>query len=238
MQLLPFALVGVGAAFVQRVSGFGLGIFAMLFLPYLLPSHTAAASLSCILCCITCTYNACKYRRCIPFHTVLPILIAALIVIPIAVAVAQSVSQRLFQILLGSVLIGLSIYFLCVQEKIRLKTTTFSAVCAGVLGGALNGLFSTGGPPVVLYMTHATGDNLSYFAGVQFYFAIANIYATAVRFLQGVVDEKILPPAMVGLLGCLLGDWLGTKVFHRLDAKRLKQVIYIGMILSGVLMIL
>lgn len=238
MQLLPFALVGVGAAFVQRVSGFGLGIFAMLFLPYLLPSHTAAASLSCIFSCITSTYNACKYRRHIPFKTVLPMLMAAMIAIPVAVSLAQNVSQRLFQILLGSVLIGLSIYFLCVQGKIHIKPTTFSALCAGALGGTLNGLFSTGGPPVVLYMTHATGDNLSYFAGVQFYFALTNIYATAVRFLQGVVDEKILPPAMVGLLGCLLGDWLGTKVFHRLDAKRLKQVIYIGMILSGVLMIL
>lgn len=91
---------------------------------------------------------------------------------------------------------------------------------------------------MVLYLTHAVSDNLSYFAGIQFYFALTNIYATTVRFLKGVVGIEILPAAIAGLLGCLLGDWAGTKVFHRLDAKRLKQVIYIGMILSGILMIL
>lgn len=238
LRLLPFALVGVGAAFVQRVSGFGLGIFAMLFLPYLVPSHTAAASLSCIFSCMTSTYNAFKYRKHIPFRTVLPMLAAALIAIPVAVSVAESVSQRLFRLLLGTVLILLSIYFLCVQGKIHIKPTAISAVCAGAVGGTLNGLFSTGGPPVVLYLTHAVTDNLTYFAGIQFYFALTNIYATTVRVLKGVVGVEILPAAVAGLLGCLLGDWLGAKVFHRLDGKRLKQVIYIGMILSGILMIL
>lgn len=238
MQLLLFALVGAGAAFVQRVSSFGLGIFAMLFLPYMLPSHTAAASLSCIFSCVTSTYNAWKYRRNIPFRTVLPMLAAALVAIPVAVSMAEAVSQRLFQLLLGGVLILLSIYFLCVQGKIHIKPTLLRAICAGAVGGTLNGLFSTGGPPVVLYLTHAVSDNLSYFAGIQFYFALTNIYATTVRFLKGVVGIEILPAAIAGLLGCLLGDWAGTKVFHRLDAKRLKQVIYIGMILSGILMIL
>lgn len=237
LQLLSFALVGIGAAFVQRVSGFGLGIFAMLFLPYMLPSHTAAASLSCIFSCVTSTCNAVKYRHHIPFRTVLPMLLAALVAIPIAVSLAASVSQRLFQLLLGAVLILLSIYFLCVQGRIHIRPTTLSAVCAGAVGGTLNGLFSTGGPPVVLYLTHAVTDNLTYFAGIQFYFALTNIYATSVRFFKGVVGVEILPAAVAGLLGCLLGDWLGTKVFRRLDGKRLKQVIYIGMILSGILMI-
>ena len=91
---------------------------------------------------------------------------------------------------------------------------------------------------MVLYLTHAVTDNLTYFAGIQFYFALTNLYATTVRVLKGVVGVEILPAAIAGLLGCLLGDWLGAKVFHRLDGKRLKQVIYIGMILSGILMIL
>lgn len=38
--------IGIGGGFVQRVSGFGLGIFVMMFLPHLLPSHTAAAAIS------------------------------------------------------------------------------------------------------------------------------------------------------------------------------------------------
>ena len=238
MQYLLLALVGAGAGFVQRVSGFGFGIFSMLFFPYILPSHTMAAALSCIFSCATSSYNAVKYRKHIPFRTVLPIVVAGLITIPIAISLAASVSQQMFQLLLGVVLILLSIYFLCVQGRLHIKPTPLSAACTGAVGGILNGLFSTGGPPVVLYMTHATSDNLTYFAGVQFHFALTNLYATIVRVVKGVVGWEILLPAAVGLLGCLLGDWLGAKVFHKLDSKRLKQVIYIGMILSGIIMIL
>ena len=49
-KLVLLLLVGAGAAFIQRVSGFGLGIFAMLFLPHVLPS-AAAAAVSCFFSC-------------------------------------------------------------------------------------------------------------------------------------------------------------------------------------------
>lgn len=108
----------------------------------------------------------------------------------------------------------------------------------GALGGALNGLFSTGGPPVVLYMTHATKENKAYFAGIQFYFCITNIYATIMRAINGIVTLELLVYALIGMIGCLLGDFIGRKVFDKLDGKKLKLIIYIAMIISGLLMIL
>ena len=47
----------------------------------------------------------------------------------------------------------------------------------------------------------------------------------------------ILIYALIGMLGCLLGDFIGRRVFDKLNAKKLKMIIYIGMIISGVLMI-
>ena len=40
------------------------------------------------------------------------------------------------------------------------------------------------------------------------------------------------------MVGCLLGDFIGKKVFDKLNAKKLKMIIYIGMIISGALMII
>ena len=57
-QIIILILVGAGAGFVQRVSGFGLGIFAMLFLPHFIPRHTTAAAISCLFSSGTSTYNA------------------------------------------------------------------------------------------------------------------------------------------------------------------------------------
>lgn len=237
-QIVLLILVGIGGGFVQRVSGFGLGIFVMLFLPHFLPTHTAAAAISCLFSCGTSTYNAVKYRKSIPFKTVLPLLIAALISIPIAVYFSTSVSQGFFEILLGVVLICLSIYFLFFSARINIKPTLKNGVFAGALSGALNGLFSTGGPPVVLYLTNVTTDNLTYFAAIQFFFCITNIYSTVFRIFNGVISWSLLLYAAIGFIGCMAGDLLGMAVFNKLNSQKLKLIIYIGMIISGILMII
>ena len=167
---LFLVLIGMGAGFVQRVSGFGLGIFAMLFLPHFMPSHTAAAAISSLFACLTATYNAIRYRKDIAYKTAFPMICAALISIPIAVHFSAVVSGNMFQVLLGVVLIILSLYFMFFNKNIRIKPTLMNGVLAGALGGTLGGLFSTGGPPAVLYLNSATNDNMIYFATIQFYF--------------------------------------------------------------------
>jgi len=237
LQMILLVLVGAGAGFVQRVSGFGLGIFAMLFLPYLMPTHASAAAVSCLFSCGTSVYNAVKFRKDVNFRTLLPLLCAALVAVPVGVHFSDDLPEKLLTTLLGVVLIGLSIYFLFFSQRIRIRPTAVNGVLAGGLGGLLNGLFSTGGPPVVLYLVHATTDKLVYFATIQFYFAMTNIYATAVRVFSGIITSQILLCAAIGLVGCAIGDWVGSQVFERLDGQRFKQIIYAGMIVSGVLMI-
>ena len=85
MDWIFLILIGSGAGFVQRVSGFGLGIFAMIFLPHLLPDHTTAAAISSLFACITATYNTIRYRKNIAYKTALPMVCSALISIPVAV---------------------------------------------------------------------------------------------------------------------------------------------------------
>jgi len=230
-------LIGIGAGFVQRVSGFGLGIFAMLFLPHLLPDHTAAAAISSLFACVTATYNGIRYRKNVAYKTVLPMICAALISIPIAVHFSAVVSGGLFKILLGIVLILLSIYFIFFNQRIHIKPTFANGVFAGALGGTLGGLFSTGGPPAVLYLSSATTEKLVYFATIQFYFCFTNLYATTVRVVNGIITMDILLYAAIGMIGCMLGDCIGRIVFDKLDSGKLKLVIYIGMLISGILMI-
>lgn len=237
MEQIILAVVGIGAGFVQRVSGFGLGIFSMMFLPHFLPAY-AAATISTLHSCVTSTYNAVRYCKRIVFQTALPMLCAAMVTIPIAVRFATIVSGDVFHIFLGAVLIALSLYFLLFHKRIRLKPTLRNGILAGALGGTLNGLFSTGGPPVVLYLSCATQDKYVYFATIQFYFAFTNLYAAGMRALNGMIDAQILVDAAIGLVGCLLGDFLGRLVFDKLDSDKVKKIIYIGMIISGIVMCL
>jgi uncharacterized membrane protein YfcA len=208
----------------------------MTFMPHFLPSHTAAATISALWSLVTAAYNSVRYRKNISMRTALPMLGAALVSIPIAVYFSGSVSGRTFEILLGVVLILLSLYFIFFNKHIRIKPTVPNGIIAGTLGGTLNGLFSTGGPPIVLYLSSATPDKLVYFATIQFYFCVTNIYATAARAVSGMLTADVLIYALFGMAGCMLGDFFGKSVFDRIDSDRFKRVIYIGMIISGIIM--
>ena len=238
LQAALITLVGAGAGFVQRVSGFGLGIFAMLFLPHFMSEYTAAVTVSCLFSCCTSTYNAARYRKHIPFKVILPLICAAMITIPIAVHFSVLVSSDFFGVFFGIVLILLSIYFLFFDNRVSIKPTMVNSLLAGGIGGTLNGLFSTGGPPVVLYLTHALSDNMIYFAGIQFYFAVTNIYSIIVRIINGVVSAEMVVYAAIGFAGCMTGNLIGKCVFDKLNGKMLKRIIYIGMIISGLIMII
>ncbi len=238
VTVMLLILVGFGAGFVQRVSGFGLGIFAMMFLPHFLPSQTAAVVISNLFSCGTTTYNTLYYRKDIALKTAIPMLLAAAVCIPPAVYCAKWVAGDLFSRLLGGILIVLSVYFLFFSQKITIRPTVPNGILSGALGGVLGGLFSTGGPPAVLYLSNAAPTPAVYFATIQFYFCVTNLYTVATRAVNGDISLVILGYAAIGFLGCMAGDLIGRCLFRKLNAERLKRIIYIGMILSGLVMIL
>ncbi len=238
LQCILLILVSVGSSFVQRVTGFGLGIFNMLFLPYFLPSSSVAAAISGMQACVLNVYHGVTQRRHILWRTMIPVLAAAMLAIPVAVSLSTSLPQSFLKQLLGVVLMVLSVYFLFFSQRIHMRPTVPNGLIAGACGGMLNGLFSTGGPPVVLYLLHATSDKLTYFATIQAYFGITNLFSTGNRILSGVIDWQLAGYTAISMVGILLGDRLGSVVFHRLNAEKFRKIIYIGMLVSGLLMVL
>ena len=237
---LVLALIGVGmgAAFIQRVSGFGSGIFSMIFLPYLFGNTVTAAAVSGMWSTATTVFNAIRHRKNIDFKLILPIIIPAMIMVTLSVQLSKSVSSGIMMIVLGGVLIALSIYFLLFSQNIRLRASTPGGIAIGTTGGILSGLFSTGGPPVVLYLSSIISDKMIYFATIQGYFAITDLYGLGTRVFSGIVTWQVLVYAAIGWIGSLIGNTLGGLVFNKINAQTLKKIIYVGMIVSGAIMIL
>ncbi len=238
IQFIAILLVSATGAFIQRVTGFGYGIFVMIFFPYIIKTHTSAAAVSMIVSCILSMYNSIIYRTKIPYKKVFPLIAASLVTIPIAVRFSVMVSGDVFKKILGIVLIVLSLYFLFLNNRIKMKPTVKNGAIAGGLGGVLTGLFSTGGPPIVLYLMNALTDNVMYFASTQFYFGLTGIYSTLVRFFNGIITMEVVVYSVIGLVGSLVGNFVGKHIFDKLNAQRLKQLVYFGMIISGIVMIL
>ena len=236
--ILALIGVGAGAAFIQRVSGFGSGIFSMLLLPYLFGNTVTAAAVSGMWSTATTVFNAIRHRNYIDFKLILPIIIPAMLMVTLSVQWSKSVSSGIMMIILGGVLILLSIYFLLFSQKLRLKASLPGGIAIGTMGGVLSGLFSTGGPPVVLYLSGIISDKHIYFATIQGYFAITDLYGMGTRIFSGIITWQVLLYAAIGWIGSLIGNTLGGLVFNKINGQSLKKIIYIGMIISGMIMIL
>lgn len=230
-------LISFSGSFIQRVTGFGYGIFIMMFLPALIGSTPEAAAMSGLISCCTCAYNVIRMWGSIRWKLVVPTVAASLITVPIAVRFAASAPEALARSLLGIALILLSFYFLFFSGKLRLRPSVPGGLAAGTLSGILGGLFSMGGPPIVLYLLQATADKTVYFATLQAHFAVTNLYTTATRALSGIITPRVLAWFAVAVAGSLLGNHCGGKLFDRLDSEKMKKLVYLVMIVSGVTML-
>ena len=237
-QAVIILFITAAGGFIQRVTGFGFGIFVMLFLPHIVKPHTSAAAISTLVSCFISLYNAVLYRKNVPYKKIIPLILSALVTIPVAVYFSVMISGDFFKKALGVVLIGLSIYFMFFNNRIKIKSSVKNGVIAGGVSGVLTGLFSTGGPPIVLYLMNAIKDNNMYFASTQFYFGMTGIYSTLVRFFNGIITPEVLLYSAVGFSGSIGGNLVGKTVFDKLQAEKLRQIIYIAMAVSGIIMII
>lgn len=234
---LLFAL-SFGAAFVQRVSGFGFGIFIMTVLPYLMPSYGEATALSGMLALVTSAIIVYKMKKFIPWHKLLPILITFLVISWFAIQFVSLAGDGLLKKILGIVLIQTSIWFFFFSDKIHIRPTMFMQVSMGTVSGVMGGLFGMQGPPAVLYFLSCAERKEEYMAMAQCYFLVGNLMMTVFRAYHGFVTSTVCISWCYGIAAVLIGTWLGALVFKRIPINILRKIIYAYMGISGIIALL
>jgi len=237
-SLLLLILMCFGAAFVQRVSGFGFGIFIMTVLPYLLPTYGEATTLSGTLALVTSLIIVARTWRWISWRKLLPILITFLVVSWFAVQFVAHSGDGLLKRILGGVLILASLYFFFLNDRIRIRPTLPMQVSMGTISGFMGGLFGMQGPPAVLYFLASTEKKDEYMAMAQTYFLVGNVVMTIYRAHSGFLTPLVGKYWCFGLCSVLLGTWVGAKVFRRIPIQLLRKIIYAYMGISGILALL
>ncbi|MCR5371080.1 MAG: sulfite exporter TauE/SafE family protein [Clostridium sp.] len=236
-------IVIIGAVYlfatcIQRICGFGMGILAVMILPYFTGSHVHSAAYTNILSALSASYLTWRYRDKVRWRLIFPILCGSFLATFLSVRFLSGASFELLEKILGGTLLLLSVYFLFLKGKLRVPPDPQYGFLAGCLGGIANGLFGAGGPPVVLYLLGATEGHAAYLATIQGYFAFNNIYATIVRFLSG----QLTPELLTGLFGALpamvAGIRLGDLIAPYLPDKAILKAIYLLMMVSGIQMLL
>ena len=226
------AAIALGASLLQSVSGFGFGIVFMALTPLFIP-YTTSVGISTIL---SGTLNLVILKRCwrdIDWKQLwLPVLFC-LCGSSIGTFMMATAPSPIYKRLLGVFLIILAIWLSFFSDRVRIRKTTRNAGIAGVVSGLCGGLFSVNGPPMVLYFISVIEEKKTYLATLQAYFIINNIYLLIIRSASGLMPEGIGLSALFGLGGLLIGSFIGGKIFNKIDGKKLKKIVYVVMVVSG-----
>ena len=231
--LLIFALT-LCAGFIQRVSGFGFGIFVMMFFPAFLPSYGTSAALSGLLAGSTALVIAIRNFRHIQWAVMLPLLVTNIIVSFVAIEFMASMGSGLLKRCFGAMFVLIALYFLFVDGKRKIPYNWAAKTLLGAISGIMGGMFAMPGPPIVLYCINCVKGKMAYIATLQAFSVILNIFYSAFRARVGFFDDDMLLWWSVGIAGGLIGTAVGARLFSYINGNMLKRIVYVLLLVSGI----
>ena len=231
-------LLAIVASFIQRVSGFGFGIFVMMFFPFFLPSYGESVMLSGLLAGSTALLIAIRNWKYIRWRMMWIVVLFNLITSFLATEYMASLSNATLKRCLGVVLILIALYFLFGEGKMgRMFKSKPAQVTIGSISGVMGGMFAMPGPPVVLYCISTLKDKREYVATLQAFSVVFNVGYTLFRAKVGFYSDDTILWWIIGLMGGLIGTSLGTRCFELISNRTLKRIVYVLMMLSGMVAI-
>lgn len=219
------ALISCGGAIVQGTTGFGFGIFVMIFFPLLMP-YLSALGISTLAGMGGNVVMCVRYWKKVRFRYVwLPFIMDSIFVTGATWLVMQFSSETLKPVL-GGALMCLSVYFLFFAKRIRLRPRPLTACTAGALAGTIGGIFGMGGPPVVLYFLAVCDDKEEYLGTIQFFFLLTSVYSTLMRIVMGAFTLELVIPLLWAYGGVLVGSLAAAKLVKRISVDLLRKLVY------------
>src|SRR5512136_1049621 len=127
------AIVMLVSAFTQTLTGFGSALVAMAILPALLGLQVASPLVALMAITLEAILLV-RYRGAINLKAVWRMSLAAVVGIPIGLALAQSINEDIVLTALGVILVGYSLYALAAPRLPELKQPAWAFVF-GFIGG-------------------------------------------------------------------------------------------------------
>lgn len=238
MTTLFVVLLTIVASFIQRVSGFGFGIFVMMFFPFFLPGYGESVMLSGLLAGSTALVIAVRNWQSIRWRMMGIIVFFNVAASYLAIEYMSSLSNETLKRWLGVVLILIAFYLLFKKDRPNKIFRSFGAQAAiGTVSGIMGGMFAMPGPPVVLYCFNAINDKKEYVVTLQAFSVVFNIFYTLFRTKVGFYSEHTIYWWGAGLIGLSIGTAIGSYCFEWINNRNLKRIVYTLMIISGIIAI-
>jgi len=229
------ALVIFLASFVMGLTGFGIALVAMAFLPWVMSPVTAIVVLT-IYALVFSVVVAFQLRRDLTPRALIDLLIGTIVGTPIGVwglaALPVSAINRL---------IGLVLVLVVVLEFRGVMPShlvgRWWGLATGFLAGVIGGAVGTPGPPVVVYATTQGWGPRTMKANTMAFF-VANQGAILLGYWwAGLLTRETVEVAAAFALPALAGLGAGVALFGRLDPVVFRRVVFGMLLVSGLVLL-
>jgi uncharacterized protein len=165
---------------------------------------------------------------------VLPTLISAGIIgTVVGTFMLTSFKSDILKKLLGVFIIAYALKMLFWNKSNGKEPKNYIGIIAGLFGGILGGLFSTGGPPVVIYLNKKTCDRRIFRATIIFYFLVINLWQFAVYCYTGLVTTNVLKFSLYLLPAFVAGNLIGAFLHIKINDVLFNRIVAIVLLITG-----
>lgn len=239
-QIVILSGIIVTIAFIIRgLTGFGSGLLMApmlaLFLDMKLIVPTAV--LLSVLCGILLIFTF-QTRKWIRKEDLLLLIIGAIIGTIPGTYVLSAYKSILLKRLLGLFISGYSLKMLFEKKRGVREVKSFMALIAGFLSGVLGGMFSTGGPPVIIYLNRKIRDKREFRATLVFYLLVANTWQSIALFYTRLINMEVVRFTLYLLPAFVIGSLIGSVLHIKINQVIFNRIIALVLLITGVLLII
>ncbi|MDD3813586.1 MAG: sulfite exporter TauE/SafE family protein [Desulfocapsaceae bacterium] len=229
------SLIFLLAGFVQGMTGFGSALVAMPLLSLCIDVKSAVPLCTLNSVVIT-TFLALKLKKHLDRKKIFPLCVAAIPGMFVGVTLLKEVSSENLSIGLGVLLVAYACYNLLIKIKQR-KLHPIWSYLAGFSSGAIGAAFSAGGPPTIIYATLNDWDKDEIKATLSGFFLFNSYLNATAHAVSGLTTVSVLSSFIYSAPFVLLGTFLGSFCYGRVDKSVYLRVIFAFLILMGTMMI-
>jgi uncharacterized protein len=230
---LPYAAsVLLAAYFIRAIAGFGSGLVGVPLLALRLPL-TQVVPFMLLLDLAASTWLGGVYRRAVRWDEIRPLIPASVLGVILGTTLLVGLPARPILAALGLLVSALGLrYALDIHGERPISRGW--AHPAALAGGTVSGLFGTGGPAYVIYLTHRIRDKGELRATLSLVFMLEGALRTTIFLAAGLLSNPAVWTGVVlGLPVLFLGLWLGGRVHARLSQAWMLRTVGILLLAAG-----
>ena len=224
------------ASFVMGLAGFGIGLVALAFLPFVM-SPVVAIVLTTLYALIFSAVILVPLRREIQPVQLTQLLVGTVVGTPVGVWALAVLPATVINRMIGVVLLTITALEWWRRTPRKLAAPAWG-YGAGVLAGALGGAVGTPGPPVIVYAATQGWSPRAVKANLLAFFTVNQAVILAGYWWADLLGAEVLRLSALLALPAILGAAAGVALFNRIDARRFRQIVFGVLFVSGVVLLL